>query len=161
MPFYRFQIATPLAVEAAVEGIRAITRDPPTFRESLRLTFLGADSGGRPFHGTVRGHAFRLRRDIRGRNLFLPMIRGSVRAGPAGTEVSVTMFVDPLAAVLVILWLSAVGLGAWTALRSARSIGDSLAGLGLFIAGIAVALGGFILAARKARRLLEEALRAR
>jgi len=161
MPFYRFRIDTPLPVEAAVEGIRAITRDPPTFRESLRLAFRRAESGGRPFLGAVRGHAFRLRRDVKGRNSFLPMIWGSVQGGPAGTEVSVTMFVHPLVAAFVLFWLSAVGFGAWGTLLKEQVSCNSLAGLGMFVAGIAVTLGGFIPEARKARRLLEEAVRAR
>src|SRR6202023_2158435 len=98
MPFYRFHIVTPLPADVAVERIRALTRDPPRFLESLRMALARRGSDSPPFLGSVHGHAFRLRRDIRCRNSFLPMVWGDVQPGLSGTQVSVTMFLHPLVA---------------------------------------------------------------
>src|SRR5258708_1689690 len=120
MPFYRFHIDTPLPVEIAVERIRAMTRDTPGFLEAWRLAFRRRGSGGPPFLGRVDGRAFRLRRDIRYRNWFLPLVWGDVQPGPASTEVRVTMFLRPLVAAFMLFWLSFVGLAAWSMLGKAR-----------------------------------------
>jgi hypothetical protein len=163
MPFYRCHIDTPLPVEMAVERIRAITRDPPGFREFYRRAFRRAGSDGPPFLGKVHGHAFRLRRDITGMNTFLPLVWGSVRPGPSGSEVSITMFVHPLVAAFM-LWLAGLFVGAWTTFGKAPGSGTpgSVAGGGMFfVIVLALALGCFIPEAIKARRLLEEALRPR
>jgi len=77
MPFYRFHIDTPLTVELAIACIQAITRDRPRFVESFRRSFRRPDQGDPPFLGKIENQSFRLQRDIRYHNSFLPLIWGS------------------------------------------------------------------------------------
>jgi hypothetical protein len=159
MPFYRFHIDTPLPADVAVERIRAITRDPPRFLESFREAFGRRGADGPPFLGSVQGHAFRLRRDIRYRNSFLPMVWGDVHPGFSGTEVTVTMFLHPVVAAFMLVWLSFIGVTGWTI--AGKDQGPwALAPVVMFVFGVALTLGAFIPEAIKARRILEGTLRA-
>jgi hypothetical protein len=47
--------------------------------------------GGPPFIGSVQDHSFRIRRDIRYRNSFLPLVWGHIVPTPTGTRVIVTV----------------------------------------------------------------------
>jgi hypothetical protein len=140
MPFYRFHTDTPLPAYVAAERIRALTRDPPRFLESLRTALGSRDSDSRPFLGRVQGHAFRLRRDIRYRNSFLPLVWGDVQPGLSSTRVRVTMFLHPLVAAFMLFWLTGVGLAAWTEAGKGQSPW-SLVPAGMFVFGVALTLG--------------------
>jgi integrase len=54
-----------------------------------------------PFIGTIRGDSFRMQRDIRYRNSFLPVIRVHVQAEGVGTRVTATMMLHPLVAIFM------------------------------------------------------------
>ena len=153
MPFYRFQIDVNASPHVVAERLRAIVRDKPKFRESLRTMWWSGDPVSVPFVGSVQDESFELRRDIRYRNSFLPMIRGHITPNGVGTRVCVTMFIHPLVALFMIFWLGMVGFGA-VSTRSASSIIPG----GMFIFGVALTVGAFIPEAINAKHLICDAV---
>jgi hypothetical protein len=153
MPFYRFQIDVDAPPHVVAERLRTIVRDMPTFRESFRRMWWFGDPASVPFIGSVQDESFKLRRDIRYRNSFLPMIRGRITPNGVGTRVCVTMFIHPLVALFMIFWLGMVGFGA----ISTRSTSSIIPG-GMFIFGVALTVGGFIPEAIKAKNLICDAV---
>ena len=160
MPFYRFAVDLSLPVTEVSGRIRSATRAPGGFRERLRTPFDQAQPSPAPFIGHVHEASFQVRRDIRYRNSFVPVVWGRTAAIPTGSRLRVTMFLNPLVALVILLWLSAVGYAAWTSFTAtdagSRAVG--LVTLGMFIFGVALTLGGFIPEAIKAKRLLLEAV---
>ena len=101
MPFYRCELAANLTAESAMARIRAMITPRPSpwngFQRSFTIPIF-------PFIGTVEGDRFRVRRDIRYRNSFLPIVLGRVRTVPTGVRVGVTMFLHPTVAVFMLVW---------------------------------------------------------
>ena len=147
-------------MESAIQRIRDMTRERPGFLESVGRVFDKATPDDPPFWGTIDGQSFRIQRDIRYRNSFLPLVRGDVHPGRFGSEITVTMSLHPFVAVFMLVWLSGVGFGGWRIMFYSHGPGtpNSFIPLGMFLLGIALTLGGFIPEAIKAKRLLEEAL---
>ena len=159
MPFYRFEVDSPLPPHAVAERIRGIRRDPPGFWASIREPFGPRSAGAPPFVGTLEGDAFRFVRAIRYRNSFLPRIRGRIAAAPTGTRVYVTMHLHPAVALFMAFWLCGVGFGVVAVLMEPG--GPSPAALlpaGMLAFGVILTVGGFFPEAIKARRLLERAV---
>lgn len=150
MPFYRFQIDVNAPPPVVIERLRSIVRDKPTFGESLRKMWSFGKPASTPFIGSVQDESFKIRRDIRYRNSFLPIIWGRVTQNGVGARVYVTMFIHPLVAFFMIFWLGMAGFAA-VSIRSASSSG-------MFIFGLALVLGGFIPEAIKAKRLISDAV---
>jgi hypothetical protein len=164
MPFYRFHLDTPLSESAASERIQKFTRPHRAFREWVAFNIKNItredNTVGPPFLGTV-GRAFRLRRDIRYRNSFLPLIRGRIVPSPRGSRVNVTMFVHPLVALFMIFWFSGLGYGVvqlWVHRKQAVPFAV-LIPAAMILFGLALMLACFIPEAIKAKRLLESALK--
>jgi hypothetical protein len=153
VPFYRFEIDVDAPPPVVVERLRSIVRDKPTFMESLRQIWPFGNPAGAPFIGCVQEESFKIRRDIRYRNSFLPMIWGRVTPNGVGARVYVTMFIHPLVALFMIFWLGMVGYGALS-IPSASSLIPG----GMFIFGVALTVGAFIPEAIKAKRLISDAV---
>jgi hypothetical protein len=159
MPFYRFHIESPLTTQTVLLRVRALVREAPGFWQSVKESFGRRPEGSPPFIGKVEGFTFRMHRDIRYRNSFLPQVRGSVVSTPVGTRVLITMYLHPLVAAFMLFWLGVVGIGALTAFITQReSIDSALIPAGMFLFGIALTVGGFYPEAFKARRLLEQGI---
>jgi hypothetical protein len=152
MPFYRFEIEVNAQPPAVVERLRAIVRGKLSFRESLRQAFPFNKAEGAPFIGSVLDDSFKMRRNIRYRNSFLPMIRGRISSYGVGTRVSVTMFLHPVVVIFMIFWLGMVASVAFSY--------PTLSPIpwGMLAFGIALPVGGFIPEAIKAKRLITEAV---
>ncbi len=159
MPFYRFQVDTPLTKLAVLERIRAVSRKAPGFFQSIQESFGGREGGCPPFIGNVGENTFWLYRDIRYRNSFLPRVRGRVVSTSVGTRVFVEMYLHPLVGAFMLLWLGGIGSVAVSFVRRAETLGAVFAA-GMFMFGVALTLGCFYPEALKARRLLEECIRA-
>jgi hypothetical protein len=129
--------------------LKSIVREKAAFWESFRMAWRPRDPASPPFIGTVQDDSFRLRRDIRGRNSFLPMVWGRFISTPTGTRVGVTMFIHPLVALFVAFWLGMVGHGALTN-RSASSV----VAWGMVMFMVALVAGSFFPEAIKAKRLI-------
>jgi hypothetical protein len=164
MPFYRFVVDVSLPVSEVVARLRRATRTSPQgFVEAFRSRFAATDPAVPPFIGVVRETSFRIRRDIRYRNSFLPLVWGSIAAAPTGSRIQATMFLHPFVAVFIILWLSACGSLAWGLIFAGwayQGMGAAaLLPVGMFVFGTALTLGGFFPEAVRAKRLLMGALR--
>src|SRR5437763_11727576 len=160
MPFYRFHLDTALPEPAAFERVREFTRPRRTFRESIGIAFRRDDAASPPFLGTVGRSCFRLRRDIRYRNSFLPLIWGRIVPSPRGSRINVTMFLHPLVAVFMIIWFSGLGYALaqlWVHRKEAVPFAV-LIPAAMFLFGVALVLVCFIPEAIKAKRLLESAI---
>jgi len=143
MPLYRFHIDATVPPQAITERLRCAVSDRLKFREY----FEWRKPGGPPFIGSIRDFSFRIRRDIRYRNSFLPLIWGHIVPTPMGARVVVTMFMHPLVLAFMLFWL---GMAGRDALKSASSAG--LWGILMFV--IALSAAGFIPEVVKAKRLL-------
>jgi hypothetical protein len=159
MPLYRFQIDSNLTKQVVLQRIRALTREDPGVWQSIKESFAKRRESSVPFIGGVEESDFRLHRDIRYRNSFLPRIRGHVEAIAGGTRIFVTMYLHPLVGVFMLIWLGGVGLGA-LAVSTAGQAGTvpTLVPFFMLVFGVALTLGGFYPEAIKARRLLEQGL---
>lgn len=154
MPFYRFHVDVDVPPPIAAQRLRAVVQKGPTFWESFRMGWRLRYPSGPPFIGTVGDESFRMRRDIRGRNSFFPLVWGRLISTPTGTRVSVTMFLHPLVALFMTIWLGIVGRGAL-----ADRSGPPVFLWGMFIFGVALIAGGFIHEVITAKRLILLALK--
>src|SRR5438552_3137022 len=159
MPFYRFHLDTALPESAAFERVQEVTRPRRTFRESIAAAFRRDVAAGPPFLGTVGRSSFRLRRDIRYRNSFLPLVWGRIVPSPGGSRINVTMFLHPLVALFMIFWFSGLGYAVvqlWVHRKEAVPFAV-LIPAAMILFGVALVLVCFIPEAIKAKRLLESA----
>jgi hypothetical protein len=154
MPFYRFEIDVNAPQPVVVERLRAIVRGKLSFGESFRQSFSlpFSQTEGAPFIGSVQDDSFKMRRNIRYRNSFLPMIRGTIGSYGVATRVSVTMFLHPAVAIFMIFWLGMVA-----SVVVSRPTSSPIS-WGMLAFGIALPIAGFIPEAIKAKRLISEAL---
>lgn len=167
MPIYHFAFDVPLPSQVVAARLQAFVRQPRGFFESIRNSVASpfkvgsSDNSEPPFLGKVNDDSFRVRRDIRYRNSFLPLIWGRIASGAGGSHLSVTMFLHPFVAAFMAFWFSGVGYGAWRflTLPSHANKFGSFIPAGMFVFGIALVCGGFFPEALKARRLLEDAVK--
>jgi hypothetical protein len=147
MAYYRFHLDVSASPAAVAERLRSIAGGKLSVFDST--SFSHPDPSGPPFRGTVTDSGFKLRRNISGRNSFLPMIRGRLRATSTGTRITVTMFLHPLVAIFMAFWLIVTG---------GLNFGpfDPVLGL-LLLFGIGLVVFGFFPEAIKARRLIVDA----
>jgi hypothetical protein len=88
MPFYRFHIETHEPALVVMERLKAIVRPKSGFWESFRMTRWQSDPSSPPLIGKVENDSFRVRRDIRYRNSFLPLVWGHVQLVGVGTRIT-------------------------------------------------------------------------
>jgi hypothetical protein len=157
MPFYRFQLISPLSESSVMERLQFLTRPKRTFWESIRHAFRRAGTAWPPFIGTVDRNRFRVYRDIRYRNSFLPVVSRRVEPTSDGARISVVMYLHPLVALFMLFWLSAVAIGgsAAYAKQGLAAAGFSAA---MFAFGVALTCGGFFPEAFKAKKLLQDGI---
>jgi hypothetical protein len=158
MPFYRFHIDSSLPVDIAAARIASLTR-PSRSWEWIRITF-ERDRPQAAFVGRVEGRRFSMRRDIRYRNSFLPMIWGRIESMPGGSRTTIMMTLHPLVIIFLLVWLAGVGSAAVATLAEpAGGVANAAVPLGMFVFAIALTLIGFIPEAWTAKRLIRECLR--
>jgi hypothetical protein len=151
MPLYWFHIDTPAQPHDLTERFRSVVRAEPGVRENFQRMWRFRKPTGPPFIGYVRDDSFKLRRDIRGRNSFLPRIRGRIIPTHTGTRINIIMFIHPLSALFMTFWLGAVGYGA---IRDTSA--PSVVLWGMFLFGVSLIAGCFFPEALKAKRLLRD-----
>ena len=161
MPFYRFHLDAPLSESAASERIQVLVRPARrTFREWIAFNITREDvTVGPPFLGKVGFRTFRLRRDIRYRNSFLPLVWGRIVPSRAGSRINITMFMHPLVVLFMIFWFSGLGYGVvqlWVHRKEAVPFAILVPAI-MIVFGLALMLVCFIPEAIKAKRLLETA----
>lgn len=112
------------------------------------------------WRGVVGAASFELRRAIRHRNSFLPILHGVVEAAPDGAIVRVTARPHGLALGVMTVW---IGIALSFAVGSLASDGASmtLACLGMAALGYTFMTGAFLLELRRSEELLRAQLPAR
>ena len=159
MPYYRFDIDSPFPPGTVIQRLRALTREIPDPRHS-RAGPIGEDRRGEAvFVGELGEGGFRLRRDIRHRNSFLPQIRGQLDALPSGTRVRVRMRLHLFAVLFMVTWLTFVGYGCFRVLSDGRVQPPTRwIPAGMLVAGVLLPFVFFYPEAIRARRILERAV---
>jgi hypothetical protein len=152
MPFYRFHIDSDGSKHVVEERLKTIVRDKTGLWESFRVAWKARDRAGPAFIGTVQEGSFKLQRDIRYRNSFLPMIWGSIVPAPTGARINVTMCIHPIVALFMVFILGTVVHGG-VIHRFASPV--SWGELSMVVILI---VGGFVPEAVKAKRLISEAV---
>ena len=158
MPFYRFEFEVTEPLDTVVMRLQSATRPPRGFLETLRNSVGASNEPEQPFVGTVGRSSFRIERDIHYRNSFLPRISGSVAPVSRGSRILLTMFIHPLVAVFMLVWLSIAGSFVWEALTKDES-SNIYFSITMFVFGVLLTLGGFVPEAVKAKRLLIEVVK--
>jgi hypothetical protein len=156
MPYYRLRIQSPLHPSAVEVRLRQLVKD--------RGRQFDPPAKSPQFTGEITSRSFRLVRVITYKNSFLPVIRGMFEADPdGGTSIRIRMTIPPFTVVFMVVWLGMVGAGA-----AAMSLNDlqsgsltSLFPLGMLLFGLCLPVAGFYPEARKAERLLREAVSGR
>ncbi len=147
MAFYRFHLDVTAPPTAVAERLRSITGEKIAFFDGT--SFHQPNPCGEPFKGAVSAHSFKLRRDTR-RNSCVPMIRGHFLPTSTGTRITVTMYLNPLLAAFIVLWMPMVA-------SSGFSKPLDPFGWGILLIVIAVVTIIFVLEAMKAKRLITAA----
>jgi hypothetical protein len=154
VPYQRFSVATTTPpAEAAARLIAAVAP----------RSLLGRAVTDRPFQGWVRGNEFKISRVIEERrNSFVPLLRGRVIATPDGSGVDGTMRLHHAASVFITVWTGIVLVMINALLREAARGPlpwlQLLGVLAMLLGFWALAIGVFAAEARKAQRLLQQAL---
>ena len=164
MPLYSFHLDTPLPESAALQRIQGLTRPRRSFREWVAFNVSNVTregiTVGPPFLGKVGRSTFRLRRDIRYMNSFLPLVWGRIVPSGVGSRINVTMFLHPFVVLFMIFWFSGLGFGVaqlWVHRKEAVPLAF-LVPAAMILFGLALVLVCFIPEAIKAKRMLESAL---
>src|SRR2546426_7910971 len=108
MPIYRFKIETGLTTQAAIARVKELVGPPRSFWGGVQYSF-GLGDAAPPFVGKVERDRFRVHRDIRYRNSFLPMVWGHITSGPTGSRVRVTVFMHPVVTGFMAVWFYGLG----------------------------------------------------
>lgn len=156
MPLFWFHVDTPDTPQAVMVRIQLIVGTPPGWIESIWQVWRQKDDSAPPFVGSVNDSSFKIQRDIRYRNSFLPIIRGRVIAPGLGSRVAVLMHIHPLAALFMGLWFYLV-LRSHAVLKNPSGADFRVRGL-IFIFGVLLVAGGFFPEAWKAKRLISAAV---
>lgn len=150
MPLYRFHIDVILSPEAVAERLQSVTCVPPGFFEHLASFVQPSRARSELFFGCVEPSCFRIHRNIRYRNSFLPNIRGRISGSKRGTRVDVLMYMNPFVAAFVAFCLFTASQGA-----IAYSITHhTFAPIALIMGISLISMGGFFLEALKAKKML-------
>ena len=164
MPVYRFRIDVPLSNREVEAKLHLLTRprpQEPSLGKSIRAFGISLSLRRDPvslFTGKIDAQSFRIKRRIRYRNSFLPLIWGRITPIPTGSRISVTMFMHPLVIVFMGVWLSGVGYGVWRCLHDPVPRVVAIVPFLMFLFGVGLLSAGFFPEAFKARRLIEDAL---
>src|SRR5262245_5717895 len=99
MPISSFQVDIRVPPQIVAERLRAVVQPSKFFRMAWSPLNLS-----HPFVGKVRDGSFKIQRDIRGRNSFLPVVWGRMVGTPSGTRLKVIMFIHPLVVIFMAIW---------------------------------------------------------
>jgi hypothetical protein len=119
-----------------------------------------------PFEGRVTGSSFACQRIVTTRNGFVPRVRGVVEPhARGGSRIRGSMTLKPQIALMLVVWIFAVLLGAYRfatdPARETRSVSSVLVMLGMLLFFWIIAIYSFRSETRKARNFLVDRLDAR
>lgn len=150
MPLKIVNIDSPYPVEKVRERLRTIMRqEEGLLSGSLYPNAEGDDSVA--FQGILSGNHFKLRRIVKGRNSFLPTVRGTILPTPSGAEIRLVMTLNPFVAVFMAFWFSAFVLPLLTGQE-----GPPVLHLAMIVFGVVLVAVGFYPEANRAERAIRE-----
>ena len=153
MPFYRFTFHSALPPHKAAATLAALTQPKKGFLESLKHAWRFSSSAEeQPWQGTVGDERFSIRRVIRYRNSFLPMIHGRFEPDGLGSQVTVTMSLHPFVILFLIFFCGQSVL--ITSALQASAAAPPFFYLWMPLMALAITLIGFAPEAYKARNML-------
>lgn len=144
LPYHRFDIASPMSRETAMNVMRAHIEAPSIFRWRWP-----SSTNDKRFEGVMTADGFDVVRVIGYQNSFTPNVKGVV-SGSANARISVTMRLHMLTMIIVL------AAGAFLAFAS---VGDPATGLFGAAMLYAVAWAGFWFEATKQEKALREIFR--
>jgi hypothetical protein len=156
MPYYRCDLEVPLPPETVGQRLQEMIGRRPGFLDQLQD--LWNRKAGPVFYGSLSGGSFKISRNIRYNNSFLPQIRGRIEPTGGGSRVAMTMFVHPAVAVFMLIWSLGAAAGGAVAFQSLDGPYAIYIPLGILIVVIALPTAAFYPEAFKAKRLIAEAL---
>jgi hypothetical protein len=110
-----------------------------------------------PFLGEVKEGSFKIWRDIKGRNSFLPLMHGEVIPAHRGSRVKVVMIPHAAAILFIFFWLAYAVFFGIGAVSPDEWMAPEVVGLVVFAIGLVAFC--FFPEALGARKILEEKLR--
>ena len=149
-PYDSFEIRTQLSAES----IAAALNEHIEPKKWLRLS-----RNHKAFEGTFTSDGFKVTRILHYRNSFLPVITGSFRPKPPGTNIVIRMRLHPFVSAFMCFWFGGVAIGAvaaLTAMFTGRTADPPplLIPFGMLLFGWALVSGSFWFEAKKAESLL-------
>ena len=156
--YARLRIDTTMTVSEAEDRLSRLVRPLKSWHEVKIPTSWSSESEP-PFIGWVDEHRFRFRRDITGKNSFLPIISGSITPTDRGAALQMTMRASVPVIIVMAVWMGVTTYGAVQLLGDARSSSttDLLVGLMLPLFGVILVTSGFVPEVRKAASILRAA----
>ncbi len=130
--------------------------------QGISFGFFGDRSPAKPYEGFVAGRAFEMKRIIRYRNSFLPVIRGTIVNDFDGLTIRIKMRLQIFVIIFMCIWCGGVGIAAISILTV--SIADSkfnpviFGPMGMLLFAYILATGAFKLESIKSRDDLKNIL---
>lgn len=137
--------------------MRALIRPERTFREALNQGSEHPSADAPPFRGELSGRRFKIRRFVRKRNSFVPVIRGEIETDwRGGSTVRVWMTLHPFVFAFLLVWFGTLAIGMRQEMMAGGPDVRMIAAMMLY--GLLLPNVGFFPEVWKARRILRRAL---
>jgi hypothetical protein len=156
LPYLTVELESEFAPDEVIEAIQAAVEP----RKWLRL-----GTSHRPFEGEVSSNTFRIQRIIGYRNSFLPRVDGRVSASSVGSHITLEMRLPTPLVLFMIFWLGMVAIfiviSSFEVIRRNKPLQEPLIGVGMFVFGWGLTVGGFSFEAKKAEKILARRTKSR
>lgn len=132
LPFDRFIIQTPDALQTVIARLEANLEPPKALRWSFKRNHA-------PYEGSVSASGLKMHRIPEGRNSFIPRIEGRFETPAGGTEVHVTMKLHPFVMSALVVWplfWYSVSLSMWTSGNITNTVALRFLGVPLLMLAI-------------------------
>lgn len=155
MPFWSTEIQTMLPPDEVARRLRRLLRAKEGFWKSLINSF-DRSTEKPPFRGEVLDRTFTIERAIGYKNSFLPVVRGRIdQQMDGGSTVRLRMTLSVFATAFIMIWFGGL---TWAYFTSTNGAEFSTMVFWMMLAAMAMILVGFVPEARKAERLIRNAL---
>jgi hypothetical protein len=158
--YSRYTLETRLPMTQVLERLARVIRPRRSRWEALEAGLSWEQESEPPFVGRIDGDRFIIRRIIRYRNSFLPLISGHVAPVASGSRIDIVLRLRAPVAVVMVVWLTmafaAAAAGLWHTIRTSDARGLIAVVFPLFGCGLVAV--GFIPEKRRAIKILTDAL---
>jgi hypothetical protein len=155
IPLEKFTIHSSLNPDRVRETLLTVV-------EPRQILPWNAKNSAKPYQGEIGDRAFQISRNINYRNSFLPTIDGRITPEGTGSQIEISMSLDPVVFIFMLVWLGMVGNMGILFLLATLSEGKfepaALILLGMFLFGCLLPFVGFKPEAQKAKKFLIQLL---